>query len=61
MDEKETRKLVFKNIFFSTELVCDNCESKIKPREDVAFKDLKYGIVFCAKCRQQYLEDNKKD
>jgi len=48
--------LTLKNIFFEKELICDNCEKKIVPRVDVAFKDLTYGVTFCLACRTQYLE-----
>jgi RNase P subunit RPR2 len=55
MDGKEN-KLEFKNIFFQKTLTCENCEKAIVPRSDVAFKDMKYGIILCLECKDKYLQ-----
>lgn len=52
---EEKLKLDLKNIYFQKDLTCDNCETKILPRVDVAFKDLNYGITLCLNCRDKYL------
>ena len=55
----EKKVLNFTNIQFSSVLVCDNCERKLYPRKDVAFRDSNYGLTFCNKCRSDYIKSQQ--